>query len=184
MLLAPADSVMYWHTAVFDADRIGGAAFATNQSLRGALDRLGLGQGVWVVLVIAVLVLAWHGARRARDPVVALLLVAAAGLLVSPVSWSHHWVWVVPAVTAFAVRTSRRFRPAIVLPATVAVFAVGHRFLPHARDRELEWTWWQHVVGNSYLLAALAFLVWSVAHRRAVPHVGGDRTLVSAGERG
>jgi hypothetical protein len=48
-----------------------------------------------------------------------------------------------------------------VLLTVVAVFAVGHRFLPSAHNRELEWAWWQHVLGNSYLLAALAFLVWS-----------------------
>jgi alpha-1,2-mannosyltransferase len=149
MLLAPADSVTYWHTTIFDPDRIGGAAFVTNQSLRGALTRLGLPEGLWFALVAALLVMAWHGARRAGEPVVALLLVAAAGLLASPVSWSHHWVWIVPAVAALAGRWA-------VL--TTAVFSVGHRFLPHARGRELEWTWWQHVAGNTYLLAAIAFL--------------------------
>jgi alpha-1,2-mannosyltransferase len=183
MLLAPADSVAYWHVTIFDPSRIGGAAFATNQSLRGALTRLGLGQDVWLVLAAAVLVLAWHGARRAHrlgDPVVALLVVAAAGLLVSPVSWSHHWVWIVPAVAVFATRVG----PTPALLATTALFTVGHRFLPHARDRELAWTWWQHVAGNSYLLVALGFLVWSVTRQRDVPHVGGGRPAVSVGGRG
>ncbi|GAB1512638.1 glycosyltransferase 87 family protein [Actinophytocola sp. KF-1] len=149
MLLAPADSVTYWHTTIFDPDRIGGAMFVTNQSLRGALSRLGLPDGLWFALVAAVLAAAWRGARRATEPVVALLLVAAAGLLASPVSWSHHWVWVVPALAVLAGRAA--------VP-TAAVFTVGHRFLPHARGREAEWTWWQHVVGNTYLLAAVAFL--------------------------
>lgn len=158
MLLAPADSVRYWHITIFDPDRIGGAAFATNQSLRGALSRFdlppGLTQACWLVLVVAVLALAWRGARRATEPVDALLVVAAAGLLVSPVSWSHHWVWIVPALAVWVARS--RINPAMVLVATV--FVVGHAFLPHARNRELEWTWWQHLVGNSYLLAALVFL--------------------------
>jgi alpha-1,2-mannosyltransferase len=154
MLLAPADSVMYWHTTVFDPDRIGGVAFVTNQSLRGALSRLGL-EPLWPVLGVAVLVLAWHGARRVREPVDALLVVAAAGLLVSPVSWSHHWVWIVPAMAVWLARARRRVGPALVL----LVFAAGQPFLPHGADRELAWTWWQHIVGNSYLLAALVFLV-------------------------
>jgi alpha-1,2-mannosyltransferase len=85
-----------------------------------------------------------------------LLVVAAAGLLVSPVSWSHHWVWIVPAVAVWACRGGRKVP---LLLATTTLFLVGHRFLPHARGRELEWTWWQHVLGNSYPLAALAFLV-------------------------
>jgi alpha-1,2-mannosyltransferase len=166
MLLAPADSVTYWYTALFDPGRIGGAAFVTNQSLRGELTRLGVDQGVWVVLVVAVLVAAWHGARRAVDPAAAVLLVAAAGLLASPVSWSHHWVWIVPAL---AVLTAR-----VAVP-VAAAFTVGHRFLPHARDRELEWTWWQHLAGNTYLLAAVAFLAWCLhSDLRVRRHRPGD----------
>ncbi len=163
MLLAPSDSVRYWHTTIFDPDRIGGAGFVTNQSLRGALHRLGLAPGVeqaaWLVLAVAVVALAWTGARRTADPVVALLVVAAAGLLVSPVSWSHHWVWIVPALAVGVVR-----RVPAVVPVAV-VFAVGHRSLPHGHDRELTWAWWQHVVGDSYLLVAVAFLVWAAVAR-------------------
>ena len=151
MLVAPANSLAYWYSTIFDPDRIGGAAFATNQTVRAALTRLGLPGGLWLPLVAVVLLVAWRGARRATEPVVALLLVAAAGLLASPVSWSHHWVWIVPAL---AVLTTR-----VAVP-VAAVFLVGHRFLPHARDRELAWTWWQHLAGNSYLLAATAFLTW------------------------
>jgi alpha-1,2-mannosyltransferase len=185
MLLAPADSVTYWRTTIFAATRIGDATYSMNQSLRGGLSRLGLTSTVpWLVLVVAVLVLAWFGARRAREPVDALLVVATAGLLVSPVSWTHHWVWIVPAVALGAVRAYGRVRPTVVLALTSAVFLVGHQFLPHGRGRELEWTWWQQVVGDSYLLAALAFLVWTVARRRDVPHVGGGQAPVSVGGRG
>jgi alpha-1,2-mannosyltransferase len=167
MLLAPSDSLRYWHTTIFDPSRIGGGEFVTNQSLRGALTRLGLPEVCWVVLVLVVLALAWRGARRAAEPVMALLVVAAAGLLVSPVSWSHHWVWIVPAVFVFAVRLYRNRRGMVALAAVVVAFAVGHRFLPHARQRELEWTWWQHVLGNSYVLVAMAFLFWCATTRLA-----------------
>jgi alpha-1,2-mannosyltransferase len=162
MLFAPADSVRYWWTTIFDPGRIGGAEFATNQSLRAALVRLDLTEA-WLPMVAAVLVLAWLGARRASGPVAALLVVAAAGLLVSPVSWSHHWVWIAPALAYFAFQA---YRNRAVLAAAVVIFAVGHRFLPHGRGRELAWTWWQHVLGNSYLLAALVFLTWSALASR------------------
>lgn len=166
MLFAPADSVRYWHTTIFDPDRIGGAEFLTNQSLRGALARLSLPSSWWVVLVAGVLALAWLGARRAREPVVALLVIAAAGLLVSPVSWSHHWVWIVPAVFVFAVRVYRNPPTLAVLAAATAMFVVGNRYLPHGRGRELHWTWWQHLLGNSYILVALAFLTWAATAQR------------------
>jgi alpha-1,2-mannosyltransferase len=160
-MVTPDDSVTYWTATVFDTDRIGGAGFATNQSLRGMLHRLGLNPFsetmAWSLLVCSVLLLAWHAARRAHDaaePVLALLVVAAAGLLVSPVSWSHHWVWIVPALAFAAVR----FRGWLwVLP----VFVAGQRWLPHADDRELAWSGWQHLVGNGYLLVAVVFLGWA-----------------------
>lgn len=179
LLLAPRDSAVYWYTTVFDPNRIGGADFATNQSLRGALSRFdlspGLTQACWLLLSVAVLALAWQGARRAGEPVTALLVVAAAGLVVSPVSWSHHWVWIVPALVAWAVRVGRDRRQVAALLLTTAVFAVGHRYLPFGRDRELDWSWWQHLLGNSYLLAAVAFLCWAAVGQRArqpdpVPH--------------
>lgn len=184
MLLAPADSVMYWHTTIFDPDRIGGTAFVTNQSLRAALTRLDMApwltQFCWLALAAAVLTLAWQGARRAREPSHALLVVAAAGLLVSPISWSHHWVWIVPAIAFWAVRARGQLVPTAMLLTTTAVFAIGHRFLPHDRGRELTWTWWQHLVGNSYLIAALAFLVWSATQRPtwAALTAGGRQGLV------
>ncbi|MFI6096234.1 hypothetical protein ACIA8G_11800 [Lentzea sp. NPDC051213] len=54
----------------------------------------------------------------------------------------------------------------------IAVAAVGpHWLLPTAGDRELAWTWWQHVIGNAYAWLALAFLAWcaiqAVRHRPA-----------------
>ena len=174
MLLAPADSVTYWHTTIFDPDRIGGAAFVTNQSLRGALARFELPDGVWFALVAVLLAVAWRGARRATEPVVALLVIAAAGLLASPVSWSHHWVWIVPALAALAGRWA--------VPAT-AVFLVGHRFLPHARGRELDWTWWQHLAGNTYLLAAAAFVTWCLHSDLRVRRDGPVETAAEASQR-
>jgi len=170
MLVAPADSLRYWHTTIFDPDRIGGAEFVTNQSLRGALTRLDLPRSstelLWLALSAIVLVIAWFAARRVQDPVTALLVVAAAGLVVSPVSWSHHWVWIVPALFVGVTRLYRNPPALAALAATAVVFLAGQRYLPHGNDLELHWTWWQHVLGNSYLLVALAFLVWTAAAHR------------------
>jgi alpha-1,2-mannosyltransferase len=43
---------------------------------------------------------AWVAARclRRGDDVGALLAVAVGGLLASPVSWSHHWLWMAPLI--------------------------------------------------------------------------------------
>ncbi|PRY44693.1 glycosyltransferase 87 family protein [Umezawaea tangerina] len=149
--LAPRDSESFWFHAVLDPQRVGGLAYSGNQSLHGLLFRLGAPDLLWPVLCVVVLVATAVLLPRVRDDLTAVVAVAAAGLLVSPVSWSHHWVWVAPALLVLRGRTR---------VVAALVFAVGpHWLLPKSRDRELDWTWWQHVVGNTYVWLALAFLV-------------------------
>ncbi|MFD9697717.1 glycosyltransferase 87 family protein [Lentzea sp. NPDC059081] len=151
-LLAPGQAEGFWLHAMLDPGRVGGLAYGSNQSLRGLLVRLGAPEPVWFVAVAVVLALTVVVLPRLRDDLTALVATAAAGLLVSPVSWSHHWVWIAPALVLLRGK---------VRIAVAAVFAVGpHWLLPTAGDRELEWTWWQHVVGNTYVWLALAFLGW------------------------
>jgi alpha-1,2-mannosyltransferase len=149
---APDESEQFWFHAMLDPHRVGGLAYSANQSLRGLLFRLDVPESGWLVAVVAVLAVTIVVLPRLREDLTALVAVAAAGLLVSPVSWSHHWVWVVPALMLL------RGRVRIVV---VAVFAIGpHWLLPTAGDRELAWTWWQHLLGNAYVWLALAFLCW------------------------
>jgi alpha-1,2-mannosyltransferase len=134
--LAPADSAAYWFGALSDPSRIGGAFYGSNQSLRGVLARLELpaeAQSLtWVVLAALVLGAALLGVRRLRergDGLGALLVTAAAELLVSPVSWSHHWVWAAPALVWLAVRTWRRSGP-VLLASSARVTAAVTALLP------------------------------------------------------
>ncbi|WP_434445488.1 glycosyltransferase 87 family protein [Lentzea sp. E54] len=153
-VLAPGQSQQFWFHAMLDPHRVGGLAYSANQSLRGLLFRLGVPESVWLVSALAVVAVTVLVLPRLRDDLTAVIAVAAAGLLISPVSWSHHWVWVAPALVLLHGR---------VRIAVAAVFAVGpHWLLPTAGDRELAWTWWQHLVGNAYLWLALAFLGWCV----------------------
>jgi alpha-1,2-mannosyltransferase len=92
-----------------------------------------------------------------------LTLNALAALLISPVSWSHHWVWCVPALvtfTALGIRHRSRL-PWAAAAAALAVFAASPQFwLPHGRNAELRWAFWQQAAGSSYaLLAALILLL-------------------------
>ncbi|SMC80458.1 glycosyltransferase 87 family protein [Lentzea albidocapillata] len=151
-VVAPGQSKQFWFHAMLDPERVGGLAYSANQSLRGLLFRLGAPEVVWFAAVAAVLVLTVVLLPRLRDDLTAVVAVAAAGLLISPVSWSHHWVWIAPALLL----VNGRVRIAVA-----AVFAVGpHWLLPTAGDRELAWTWWQHVAGNAYVWLGLAFLGW------------------------
>jgi alpha-1,2-mannosyltransferase len=163
-LLAAGDSRAYWFGVLFDPDRIGGATYAFNQCFQAVLHRA-MPDGpartlVWIALVLATGVLAVVAAYRARAAgrdVLALLVIAVWGLLASPVSWSHHWVWIAPAslLLAKCARRSKWMLAATIL--VIADFAVGpHQFLiPEGR----EWSFPEHLVGSSYVLIGLAFLL-------------------------
>ncbi|MFS8097123.1 glycosyltransferase 87 family protein [Lentzea alba] len=155
--LAPSQSKQFWFHAMFDPERVGGLAYTANQSLRGLLFRLGAPESVWMVLCLIVLAMTVFALPRLRDDLTAVLAVAAAGLLISPVSWSHHWAWIALALVVLRGR---------VRIAVAVVFLVGPQWLmPTDKDKELAWTWWQHLIGNTYTWLALAFLVWCVLHR-------------------
>lgn len=103
-LIAHVEAKRYFGTLLGDAGRIGPVGSVWNQSLRGTLSRI-LGHDVesgpwWIaaVLVVAVLtLLAWR-TLGSDDRMGTLILVQLFGLMVSPISWSHHWVWLLPTV--------------------------------------------------------------------------------------
>ena len=87
---------------MMDAERVGGVGYTMNQSVTGALWRA-LGPGgpilAWLLIAAGLLGLAWVTIRefaRAGYPAHGVVTCAVFGLLASPISWSHHWVWVVP----------------------------------------------------------------------------------------
>ncbi|MEC3955317.1 glycosyltransferase 87 family protein [Nocardia sp. CDC153] len=175
--LFPHDSPQYWFHTLADTGRIGPPWYAGNQSIKGFVFRLGYSTSVatllWLLLSAAAVALAAVWMKRLLDAdatVAALMVNAAAVLLVSPVSWSHHWVWIAPAllVAADAIARGRRnpwFLGAVGL--AVVMFAVGPMWLlPHNADRELTWNWWQQLLGNSYVLFTFAvFIVAALTYR-------------------
>ncbi|GAA1260640.1 mannosyltransferase [Saccharothrix xinjiangensis] len=113
--ISPALSSQYWFHLLGDAERVGPVGSAINQSLRGALSRT-LGHDVQTgpvflagAAVAAVLAgFALHAAVKAKDALAMIVTVQLLGLLVSPISWSHHWVWAVPALMWLLHGTSHR----------------------------------------------------------------------------
>jgi alpha-1,2-mannosyltransferase len=63
------------------------------------------GTAPWIAAAVLVVILGLIAAAilyRAGHPVPAMLACALTGLLVSPLSWDHHWVWVAPAIALLA----------------------------------------------------------------------------------
>ncbi|MFJ9588076.1 glycosyltransferase 87 family protein [Streptomyces acidicola] len=102
--VAPDASRFYWTEALWDTNRIGRLAYVSNQSLQGVLARLAEpaepSRAVWASLVLVVLcVWAWrtHRAVTAGDWVGAFAVTGLTACLVSPITWVHHLVWLLPS---------------------------------------------------------------------------------------
>ncbi|WP_018686042.1 glycosyltransferase 87 family protein [Actinokineospora enzanensis] len=97
-------SVDFWTNAVFTTDQKVGVGYISNQSIMGLLTRADA-KWLYPILALVVVVLAVLAMRRTLHlPTTAFALNALAMLLVSPISWSHHWVWCLPVIVAFAVQ--------------------------------------------------------------------------------
>ena len=101
-LILPAETRRYFTILLGDTGPIGDPAKPDNQALRGAVSRFAghdVGTGpAWIIAVLvaaALLFAAWWVVRRG-DALIALVLVQFLGLLASPISWIHHFVWIVP----------------------------------------------------------------------------------------
>lgn len=108
---------------LWQSNRPGDLAYDGNQSLRGLWERWApnMAPSLWIVSVLLVLAFGAVAVRRHRDDAWASLTAAAVtGLLVSPVSWSHHWVWVLPA-SAVAIKLRDRAVPLLVITAAWVV---------------------------------------------------------------
>ncbi|MFC5906526.1 glycosyltransferase 87 family protein [Streptacidiphilus monticola] len=108
-LLAPRASHRYWTRELWDTHRIGDLSYVSNQSLRGVVARLGDpggGTPLWLALAAVTLALWLRGVRRSDDAT-GLALTSAAACLLSPVTWVHHLVWLLPAL-ALLVRRGHR----------------------------------------------------------------------------
>jgi alpha-1,2-mannosyltransferase len=104
----PHDSSDWWLHGLFwsDGNRAGFEGWAGNQSLRAITTRfagsVAAGQDPWIVAAAIAFVLGMIAAYlldRAGYPVPALLVTSLTGLLISPISWDHHWVWIALGVT-------------------------------------------------------------------------------------
>jgi alpha-1,2-mannosyltransferase len=169
-VIAPGSSWFYWSAKVFE--RAGNLVYISDQNLHSALQRM-TGVDPTLVLTLALTLLfgvgglavaAW--ASRASSPMMGILLCAATGLIISPVSWAHHYVWVVPVLAWLVLGQDR--------PPAGRWWALGVAILFWAAP-----IWWvanrqdghggllTFLAANAFFLTAVAFLplaaalVWS-----------------------
>ncbi|RAG82017.1 transferase [Streptacidiphilus pinicola] len=183
LLVLPGASWDFWTKDLYDTTRVGKEYIVDNQSLRGMTDRLlhsthtGLSTMALVGFVaVAGLALAvlidrlGHRALMPRARAWAGLTVAVTMLLISPISWTHHWVWCLPVLVLFGAeaRDERRrgragwagHRWRVVLGATALCFcSFAMWFVPHrAWSGVVKLSYWFEPFASLYPLFGLAFL--------------------------
>jgi len=199
--ILPRDSSTYWaHGLFLKANRIVFLGTRGNQSLRGVLTRLAgsVSEGTvpWIAAAILIAVAGLAAAAllyRARQPVPAMLACALTGLLVSPLSWDHHWVWVAPGIALLAHLGATAARGLVraawwgaaaclflifaswpqfwnlgqsgLTPAGLGWYAPGTYFATGSKPwyHEFHWHGLQLLAGNSAVLTGLACLAALVA---------------------
>jgi alpha-1,2-mannosyltransferase len=163
----PAASHRYWIGRLFlDAHRVGRVENASNQSVRGVIARAlstTTVPGWWIVIAAAVFALGLWAAvalHRRGEQLQSVSVMALTMLCVSPISWSHHWVWAALALVCCADLVARDRRPSMVLASVVFVvpLLLGLVFYaPHRAHLELTDAWWQQLLSAAYVAVAFGF---------------------------
>lgn len=120
---APGSSRTFWTTELFATDRIGAPGYTSNQSLYGMASRLLPGGWVRPSWLLAALVVAIVGFRRARtahlegDEMTGIAIVGLLAVLLSPIAWIHHFAWMIVALGALVgdMRDRRRVVLAVLI---------------------------------------------------------------------
>ncbi|WP_256699272.1 MULTISPECIES: glycosyltransferase 87 family protein [Actinomyces] len=191
-LAAPTESWEFFTSAMWDPGRAGFADYSGNQNLKGAIAR-GLPESAWnltwAVCSLLAVVAAWLLCRRldrlrgagdaaegpGQDDGLVLSLqisvVMVLGLLISPISWSHHWVWCLPTLMSVAAATWRWRSTALGVAGAAGflVFILAMQWwFPEQNHVEQNWPTWAKAVGSSYTWWALgcgAVLWWASGRR-------------------
>ncbi|UUN31226.1 glycosyltransferase 87 family protein [Streptomyces sp. FIT100] len=186
-VVLPEASGEFWTRRIFETDRVGKAWIVDNQSLQGLFARaLHLAEpgAVWAAAAVATAAAGLWTARRAPERW-GVLVVAFTALLVSPISWSHHWVWCVPLLAVLIAEGHR----AAAVAVTVVFLARTMWLLPHEGDLDLQLHWWQQPLASPYPLLGVGLLAYAALRLRRgaaaapLPSAALPSAAVPAGNR-
>ncbi|MFG2135386.1 glycosyltransferase 87 family protein [Streptomyces sp. NPDC048650] len=194
VVFLPHASVEFWTRRMFETGRVGKAWIVDNQSLQGLIARAlhtpepGL---LWAAVALLTAAVGLCAARRVYLrrglDTWGVLVTSVTALLVSPISWSHHWVWCVPLLATLAAHTRGiPWRRALLAAVTLAFTARTMWIVPHTGDLDLRLPWWQQPLAAPYPLLGLvlpAALLWWTRSTAGRPADPGRIPLPRAAER-
>ena len=170
-------TLTYWKHYAVNASHIGTVWYNSNQSIRGASQRLAheyLSHGLLTVLEALAFIFGMYVAVRVAPHLSQLATLVAVGLtgdLASPISWSHHLVWFLPLLVWLTLAHDRpRTGPWWALLLAFACWQQVIWWPPNDGTLPLHWNAFYSVVGNSYFFAMVAtFCGMIVVQRRRGP---------------
>jgi alpha-1,2-mannosyltransferase len=165
-IVSPTSSRAYWTKAIFRPGRAGDLSIVDNQNLWSVLERFthaALPSTVMLPLLVATAAVGlWLAAEahRGSSPLLGVLIAAATCLFVSPISWVHHMVWIVPAILWLALAADRpRWGRQIAAAAAVLFWSAPVWWVPYKNTSDLHLSPLQQIAGNSFFIAMVLFVV-------------------------
>jgi len=166
--LLPQASLTYWtKLATGDSGLNSGIVYATNQSVLGMWTRLtGHSSGGGLALAGVVLVLglvAGVRLQRSGQAAVALCVAGLTSLLASPISWSHHYVWLVPlAIVLWQHRELPGWFRWTGLGYSLWGMVAPFMWLRRGDDVEYAYQPWEQLVDNIGIVVGVILLVLGI----------------------
>jgi alpha-1,2-mannosyltransferase len=208
----PRDSSRWWlHGLFLRGSYNHNILYGGNQSLLALTERLAgtRSHTLWLAMA-AILAILGLGAATLLDRnghrLLGIAACALTGVLVSPISWDHHWVWVLVAAPLFLyygliARGWARWACLAAGAVTLAIFGAWATSLwgqtsvlagwdrgviwaaPSGNNSELTWHGWQLIAGNAYILTGLALLALLVGTAARVTLSPDPATIAQSGSQ-
>ncbi len=203
-IVLPKDSSRWWlHGLFLRGSYNHNIIYGGNQSLLALIERLGGSHNEWLAAAVVVGILGLGAATlldRNGHRVLGVATCALTGVLISPISWDHHWVWVLVAAPVYlyyglVARGWARWACFATGAVVMAIFGAwatrlwGEKAIlagwdrgviwaaPSGNNRELTWHGWQLIAGNAYVLTGLALLGLLIGTAARVTRTGEHATV-------
>lgn len=186
-VVLPHDSAQYWGSTLRNTGRIGDPYYPANQSLKGMLGRLGIDSPtIWLILSICSIIIVAILMRQllaAGANLEAVCINGILALLISPISWAHHWIWGPVLILAVVLRSAyyptavRRVCRSFATLGLCCFFLEPQAYAPSSNHWSAAW----NVFGNPYLWWGVASIGLGFVYARYYrthhqpPHTASSR---------